>query len=322
LWKVFMVKAQVSCAAIALFLQMFSTVSGVDAATVDVNGKSISIVAGDEAWLPRLQAMARDLNDDEGLRVLPVASAGCMQSAADVMRLDHIDMALLTTDCVAYAEQQDLLPQATHKLTYVTLVEALPIVIVTRKNIANITALAGQRIATGPAQSAAFATGEMLLGSMGLPFLRVPKSGADGVAALIAGDADAVLLLGLDDMNAKLDPKQFHVFGVTAPVDLAAIYAPALLDQAQLHGLSTESGIETTSTALTLVVRQKPRGATEATRIKNFAAVYFRIAQANGTAAQLSTTILGWKRNTISTAALNALANGAPKKTPEEGNQQ
>lgn len=287
------------------------------AASVDVNSRSIGLVAGDDAWLPRIIMMGRELNNEQGLRVLPIASAGCMQSAADVMRLDHVDVSLLTTDCVFYAEQQGMLPQAVDKLAYLARVEALPIVLVTRKDIKTLTALAGKRIATGPADSAAFATGELVFGGMGLPFKRVAKSGALAVSALEAGDADAALLLGLEHLPASFDTRKFHALGLAAPAALADIYAPILLEPDQLRGLAGEQSFETISAALTLVTPRKPRSAAQSNRVKLFSQVYFQHQLALGNAPQLSTSITGWQRHSVSTTALQAL--DIPTDTLQQG---
>jgi hypothetical protein len=291
---------------VALVL-LLSTVAQGYAASVDVNSRSIGVVAGDDAWLPRIVMMGRELNNEQGLRVLPIASAGCMQSAADVLRLDHVDMSLLTTDCVVYAEQQGLLPQAVDKLAYVARVEALPILLITRKDVKTLTALAGQRIATGPADSAAFATGELVLGGMGLPFKRVAKSGALALSALQAGDADAALLLGLENLPAFFDAQKFHALGLAAPATLTDVYAPILLESAQLRGLADEPSFETISVALTLVTPRKPRSVVQTNRVALFSDVYMQNQRAMGNAAQLSTNITGWKRHTSSAAALEAL---------------
>jgi uncharacterized protein len=302
---------------VCAFAVLLSTIGHVSAASVDVNGRSIGLVVGDDTWLPRIVMMGRELNNEKGLRVLPIASAGCMQSAADVLRLDHVDVSLLTTDCVAYAEQQGMLPNAVDKLAYLARVEALPIVLVTRKDIKTLTALAGKRIATGPADSAAFATGELVLGGMGLPFKRVAKSGALAVSALEAGDADAALLLGLEQLPASFDTLKFHALGLTAPAALSDVYAPILLEPAQVRGLAGEQSFETISVALTLVTPRKPRSAVQAKRIKLFSQVYFQHQMALGNAPQLSTNIAGWQRHDASATALQALE--IPTDTLQQG---
>lgn len=287
------------------------------AASVDVNNRSVGVVAGDDAWLPRIVMLGRELNNEQGLRVLPIASAGCMQSAADVMRLDHVDVSLLTTDCVAYAEQQGILPEAISKLAYLARVEALPIVLLTRKETKTLTALAGKRIATGPADSAAFATGELLFGGMGLPFKRVAKSGALAVSSLEAGDADAALLLGLEHLPASLDTQKFHVLGLTAPATLPDVYAPILLEPEQLRGLAGEQSFETISASLTLVTPRKLRSTAQTNRIKLFSQVYFQHQMNLGNAPQLSTNITGWQRHGASATALQALE--IPTETLQQG---
>jgi hypothetical protein len=299
-----MAKASMCVSALVLLI---ASLTQSFAASVDVNSKSVGVVAGDDAWLPRVIDLSRQIDNEQGLRVLPIASAGCMQSAADVLRLDHVDAALLTIDCVAYAQAQGLLPNAMRKLAYVARVEALPIVLITRKNITTLTALAGKRIATGPAHTAAFATGELVLGGMGLPFRRVAKSGASALSALENGEADAVLLLGLEHLSSRFNVDGFHALGLAAPAALAEVYSPILLPPEKLRGLAKGQDFETITTALTLVALQKPRNAIQQKRLTLFSSVYFEQQQALGNAAQLSTTLAGWQRQASSALALQAL---------------
>ena len=139
------------------------------------------------------------LNTCEGLRIIPMQGDGCITAAADVMQLTQVDAALLETACVDYAVAQGLLPQALEKLVYISRIDAQPLLLLTRRSFPSLTSLAGKRIATGPAQSAGFAAGELLLADMGLPFVRVAESRCQRpLAALVANEAaDAVLLRGL-----------------------------------------------------------------------------------------------------------------------------
>jgi uncharacterized protein len=276
---------------------------------VEINLKAITVLAGEPDWFAQAIGIADTLTHEGKLRVLPMQSSGCIDAAADVMQVTQVDVALLTSDCVDYAQQQGLLPDAAKKFAYVARVKALPIFIVTRRDVPNLTALAGKRIATGPANSAAFASGELLLGGLGLPFVRVAKSGRDGLEALKAGRADAVLLQGFDALDGALDTKTFHALGLTAPQSSAPSHAPALIDAAELKGLLTDQpSLETVSTAMVLAVYNWPQQSAKAAKIKLFSSSYFASQSTGDAAMQLSASVPGWQRHSTSQKALEALA--------------
>jgi ABC-type amino acid transport substrate-binding protein len=280
----------------------------------DVNEKTITLLAGEPGWFPAAVAIAEALAHEQGLRVLPVQATGCIDAAADVLQLTQIDVALLSSDCVDYAEQQGLLPQASKKLAYVARVKPLPILLITGIDVPNLTALAGKRIATGPADSAAFASGEILLGGLGLPFVRVAKSGADAIALLKSGAADAVLLQGIDALDGSLDPQRFHVLGLTATETSTASHAPALVVAADLKGLLPGGGtLETVSTALVLAVFNWPVKSAKAKKIKLFSTTYMAQQALGNGAAQLSAEVPGWQRYDTSQKALEALTTDLPQ---------
>jgi hypothetical protein len=281
---------------------------------VDINQKTLTLLSGEPAWFPDAVAIANEIDHENGLRVLPMQGSGCIESAADVLQLAQVDVALLSSDCVDYAEQQGLLPSASQKLAYVARVKSLPIILVTRRDIPNLTALAGKRIATGPAHSAGFASGEILLGGLGLPFIRVAKSGVDGMAALKSGKADAVLLQGLAALDGELDPQKFHVLGLTTTQNSTLSHAPALVEASELKGLFAGSGsLETVSTALVLAVFNWPAKSAKAAKIKLFSVAYFEKQAMSDDASQLSASVPGWQRYATSQNALEALTIELPE---------
>jgi uncharacterized protein len=223
------------------------------------------------------------------------------------LQLTQVDVALLSTDCVDYARAQGLLPADTTKFSYIARIRATPLLLLTSREFKNVTALAGKRIATGAANSAGFASGELLLGGLDLPFTRVAQSGVKAIEALKRGEADAVLLHGVPDFG-DIDAKRFHVLGLTAPQGLSTQYAPALVEAGEL-GVS----VETVSTSLLLAVYNWPKNSAKAQKIKQFTRIYFEQYAEGEAAYELSALVPGWRRHDFSQQALEALS----LKTPE-----
>ena len=220
-----------------------------------LNQNTIGVVAGEPEWLPLVQDVARTLNHKSGLRILPISGEGAIQSVSDLIHIDGVDVALIPADSVAYAKAQGLLPAGEEKIAYLARMGTIKILLIARKDINSLTDLAGRKIATGPAQSAGFATGEFVLGALGLPFKRVPTDGSGALAALERGDAEAAIVLGTQNLAALKSPEKFHVLPLLLPTELEQTYAPSLLTAAELekHGMKGKA-IDTISTPLVLAV--------------------------------------------------------------------
>jgi uncharacterized protein len=224
--------------------------SAAGAASRSQNQNTIGVIAGEPEWLPLVQDVAKTLNHQNGLRILPIAGEGSVQSVSDLLNIDGIDVALVPADSIIYAKAQELLPAGADRIAYLARMGTIKVLLVAKSNTPGITALAGKRIATGPAQSSGFATGELVLGALGLPFTRVPADGADAVAALERGD-----VLGTQNLATLKAPANFAVIPLPLPKDLEGSYAPAIVSASEIerHGLKSGS-VDTIATPLVLAV--------------------------------------------------------------------
>lgn len=243
----------------------------------------IGLMAGEAEWLPQATIIAKAITHEDGLRVLPILGSGGLQALGDLSQLERIDAALVSSDSLAYAQQQNLLGG---KVAYVANVAHLDVVLIARRGLDNVTALAGKRIASGPAQSAGFVTGELLFGAFEIPFLRVPSEGEDAIAALMAGKADAALVFGMDLAKLALKDDRFHILSLSLPPQLDTIYQTSTL---QFGGQK----IETVSTSLTLAVFDWPKNSPHYNVLKRFNTQLFNIPNH----AMFTSDVLGWKRH-------------------------
>ena len=189
---------------------------------------AFNILVGEPSWAPEAQNIAHALDHENGLRIIPMLGKGAVQSVQDLEDFAVVDAALITSDSLAYVKGQSLLAPDESRITYIAAVKTLPILLVTKRSIANVTALAGKKIATGAADTASFASGELLLGAMEVPFLRVAQSQENAVDALIAGRADAALFVGVP-LNIEKLGNGFHALPLVMPMQLTQIYKPAHL---------------------------------------------------------------------------------------------
>ncbi len=270
---------------------------------------ALSIVAGEPEWLALASSLADELDHREGLRLVPVQGRGSLQSLADLTQLQGADAAIVAADTLAYADAQGLLAPARDRFSYVARLQSLPVVLVTHTSIPSLTMLANKRLCTGPAQSAAFATGELVFGTLGVPFVRVPKSHSEGLAALQRGDADGALLLGADALTKAGALNNFHILPLPVPQGLEQVYEAHTLDGKDLPGLPTNGPkLDTISTSLVLATSTIRRNAEQS------AAMNRLITEMFGSQTQLpwlasstlESDVPGWQRNPLAKAASNS----------------
>lgn len=263
--------------------------SGVQAQTAET---SFTILVGEPSWIADAQLLAKSLDHEGALRVLPVLGEGSIQAMQDITQFSALDSALVTSDSLAYVKAQNLLGADEQKFSYITAIKPLPIMLIARKNIANITALAGKRIATGPAYSASFATGEMVFGAMEIPFLRVAQTQDAAIESLANGKADAALVLGTPKNLSRLQAGDFHILPIVMPTELTQTYSRNTLSNKDAPNLlSNNQKIESISTQLLLAVNDQHFDAGQRNRLKQFETEIFK--QANfASKAQVE----GWAR--------------------------
>ncbi len=263
--------------------------SGVQAQTAET---SFTILVGEPSWIADAQLLAKSLDHEGALRVLPVLGEGSIQAMQDITQFSALDSALVTSDSLAYVKAQNLLGADEQKFSYITAIKPLPIMLIARKNIANITALAGKRIATGPAYSASFATGEMVFGAMEIPFLRVAQTQDAAIESLASGKADAALVLGTPKNLSRLQVGDFHILPIVMPTELTQTYSRNTLSNKDAPNLlANNQKIESISTQLLLAVNDQHFDAGQRNRLKQFETEIFK--QANfASKAQVE----GWAR--------------------------
>jgi ABC-type phosphate/phosphonate transport system substrate-binding protein len=176
------------------------------------------LLVGEKAWLPQAEAVTLHTDFENGTRIVPLIGTGAVQALQDLNDLQNIDAAIITADSLLYAQGQKLFNA---KIETTTNLGQLNIVLLTNSTTKNLTSLAGKRIATGPAQSAGFAAGELIFAALEIPFLRVPQEGKAAIAALQNRTADAALVLMND---ADVQDLKLKALPLPLPMQLSKTY--------------------------------------------------------------------------------------------------
>ena len=265
----------------------------------------IGLLAAEPTWLGAAAKIATMLDHENGIRIVPMLGAGGLRALNDLENLSMVDAAIITSDSLIYATQQDLLYGQQEKFNYIAKLSTVDVVLIARRDISKVENLAGKRIATGPAQSAAFATGELLFNGLNIQFTRVAKQDEAAIDALNNGEADAALILGTDISTAALSDGRFHILKLQIPPQLAKIYQPAILTSRELPGLIVgKQSVETMATSLTLAVYDRRNDLAHTKSLQNFTSMMFKLS-AGESAGNLAAAVPGWKRHALSQKILD-----------------
>jgi TRAP-type uncharacterized transport system substrate-binding protein len=194
-----------------------------DANSAFSTDRFFGLLVGESAWLADAETISANTDFENKMRVVPLIGTGAVQALQDIKSLQNIDAAIITADSLLYAQRQNVFNT---KIETTTEVGRLNLVLLVKPEITNLTKLAGKRIATGPAQSAGFASGELIFSTLEIPFLRVPMQGANALKAMQDGSADAALVQ-LDDEH--LQNIKFKILPLPVPSKLADTYGSKII---------------------------------------------------------------------------------------------
>jgi len=248
------------------------------------------LLVPEDMFLAQGRQIATELDHESNLKIFPVFGDGAVSAPQVLANYTDIGAVILPSDIPAYRISQKL--GNFDGLTYIARLSSLPIYLVARRDIADVSQLAGKRVATGPATSAAFATGELIMGAADVSFLRVPLSGPDGLKALAAGRAEAALVLGKSPALASLPPGQFHLLALTGSPQISSIYQPALLNAEDAPNLmKAGETVETLASSLVIAVPTKAHSAA----LTSFENELLKFERRSG-GTNLAAEVPGWTR--------------------------
>ena len=298
-----MKNAFVSFVAALLAVVLSTGARSEDLRSLKLNQSTVGLLASQPSLSENVLEMASAIDHTEGLRVLPMLGRGSLQSINDLLFLRGVDVALLSSDSLAFVKKHDLYKDETGKLAYLAKLATLNVVVVGRKDIAGVNSLEGMRIATGPANSDEFVAAEMVFDALGTKYERVPTTGKNSLAALLDGRIDAAVFVGTPSyrlLNSIKANSGLHIIPLPLPETLTETYSPAILESSDFPNLIAEgTAVETVAAALILAVFDWPDRTERFYKLKKFNKALLSTYLAPRTAEQgtnFSAAVPGWKQ--------------------------
>jgi uncharacterized protein len=252
--------------------------------------------------------MARVLDDDATIRVLPVLGKGPVRNVVDILYLKSIDMGAVAADVPEFYKLQYKVPDITSRLRYIAKLYHNELHVIAPTSIKSIFDLAGKRIVAQT--DVGYYTAKVVFARLGIKAsFDFRTDDARSIQKIIDGEADAyitstgkVFPLG---RAIKNENRALHLVPVPYDRRLQDLYLPTTLSGEEYPNLlAPDQTIDTIATSVLLASFNWPENTERYTRVARFVDAFFsRIEEFHKPPrhpkwkeASISLTVPGWQR--------------------------
>jgi TRAP-type uncharacterized transport system substrate-binding protein len=299
-----------------------------------LNQATIGVAAGrtEGAPLRFVTELARVVDDDDNMRVLPIVTRGPFENVHDLLYLRGIDAAVIFGDTLEHFKNDPRISNIHRRIHYITHLFPSELHLFVRPEIQRLQDLEGKAVNFNTHGTAAAYSGPLIFDRLGIKVDKqfVPHTVAMG--DMVKGDKYAAVVFvsskPLDPFLKKKWPDGFRFLPVPLTDKLEDYYLPAQLEAADYPGLIPEGQvIETISVPAVLAAYAWPEGSDRYQRLSRFVDFLFqRLPKLQSEAGyhpkwrelNLAATVPGWQRFGAVQDKLIALA--AAKANPRVDN--
>src|SRR5438128_10643894 len=192
--------------------------------------------------------LASVLDDGNKLRVLPIVGRGSVQSVADILFLQGVDLGIVRSDTLDYLERKGFAKDIKKQFTYVTKLYNEEVHVVASKSIRNLRDLDGKTVSVDLPNGGTFVTALTVFERLGMKPKVVYIEQRIALEKLKAGEIDAVIVCGGKPYKSVSGFKddRFHLVTVNYEKPLQGDYLPATLSAKDYPNLiSGEERVDT-----------------------------------------------------------------------------
>jgi TRAP-type uncharacterized transport system substrate-binding protein len=253
--------------------------------------------------------LARVLDDDATIRVLPVIGKGPVRNVVDILYLKSIDMGAVAADVPEFYRLQYKIPDITSKVRYIAKLYHNELHIIAPKSIKSIFDLEGKKIVAQT--DVGYYSAKVILTRLNIKAATFDYRTDDARALqkIVDGEADAYItstgkVFGLA-RSLKNENGALHLVPVPYDRRLQDMYLPTTLSSEEYPNLlSPGETIETIATSVLLVSFNWPENTERYNRVARFVDVFFSKIEEfmkpprhpKWKEASIAATIPGWQR--------------------------
>jgi len=188
--------------------------------------------------------LASVLDDGNKLRVLPIVGRGSVQSVADILFLQGVDLGIVRADTLDYLERKGFAKDIKKQFTYVTKLYNEEMYVIASKSVHSLADLNGKRVSVDLPNGGTFVTASIVFERLGLKPNLVYVEQRISMEMLKKGELDAVIAVGGKPYKSvsafKDDKDRFHFVPVDYAKPLQGDYLPAVLTAKDYPNLIAE----------------------------------------------------------------------------------
>src|SRR5262244_1260672 len=187
--------------------------------------------------------LASVLDDGNKLRVLPIVGRGSVQSVADILFLQGVDLGIVRADTLDYLERKGFAKDIKKQFTYVTKLYNEEMQIIAPKSVRSLKDLEGKTVSVDLPNGGTFVTALTVFERLGLKadFAYIEQRIA--MEKLKKGELDAVIVVGgkpYKSVSTFNNDGRFHLVRVDYDRPLQTDYLPATLTSKDYPNLIAE----------------------------------------------------------------------------------
>jgi TRAP transporter TAXI family solute receptor len=199
----------------------------------NLNANTVTLISGTigGTYVQFGADLASVLDDGNKLRVLPIVGRGSVQSVADILFLQGVDLGIVRADTLDYLEKKGFAKDIKKQFTYVTKLYNEEMHVIASKSIRNLKELDGKTVSVDLPNGGTFVTALTVFERLGIKPKVVYVEQRIALEKMRNGEIDAVIVVGGKPYKAVSGFKddRFHLVTVDYDKPLQGDYLPASL---------------------------------------------------------------------------------------------
>ena len=223
--------------------------------------------------------LANIIDDGATRRVLPVVGQGALQNLTDLKLLRGIDMAILQTDVLDYARQQNLFPGVEHWATYITKLYNEEFHLLARQDIETVADLANKNVKVDSRGAGTAITAAGLFGLLKIPVIMTNDNQELALEKLRKGDIAAIAFVAgkpAPIFRTLTSNDRLHFLAIPLNPTVTAAYVPAQLTAADYPSLlANDRPVDTVAVGAVLLAANLQQESERYRNLVNFVDAFF-----------------------------------------------
>ena len=223
--------------------------------------------------------LASLLDNGNQLRVLPIVGRGSVQSVADILFLQGVDLGIVRADTLDYLERKGFAKDIKKQFTYVTKLYNEEMQVIAPRTVHNLRELAGKRVSVDLPNGGTFVTALTVFERLGLKANFVYIEQRIAMEKLKKGEVDAVIVVGgkpYKSVSNFVNDGRFHLVTVDYDQPLQGDYLPARLTSKDYPNLIGEQeSVDTIAVPAVLAAYNWPQNTERYRKLTLFVDAFF-----------------------------------------------